>query len=60
VSASTGINGEKAVISDSLNSVKSNLNLNFQLNPKANKNITVKKINDNETTVIVKDIEPGG
>lgn len=56
VSASTGINQDK-VTNDSLNSVKNNFNLNFQLNPKTNKNVTMKKINENETTVIIKDIE---
>jgi inner membrane protein len=60
VSASTEVNDNKVVTNDSLNPLKSNINLNFQLNPKTNKNLTVKKINDNETTVIVKDIEPGG
>ena len=41
-------------------SMKNNFNLNFQVNSKANKNITVQKVSDNETTVIVKDLEPGG
>ncbi len=40
--------------------MKNNFNFNFQLTPKTNKNITVQKVSDNETTVIVKDIEHGG
>jgi len=40
--------------------MKNNFNLNFQVNSKANKNITVQKVSDNETTVIIKDLEDGG
>ena len=35
-------------------------NLNFQINSNTNKNITFQKVNENETNVIVKDLEAGG
>lgn len=35
--------------------IKNNYNLNFQLNDGSNKKITVKKVNENETTIIVND-----
>lgn len=42
------------------NAVKNNFNLNFDLNEGVYKNITVKKVNENETTILIKDIEPEG
>ena len=40
--------------------VNDRLNLNFQVNSYTNKNITVKKVSENETNVIIKDLEAGG
>ncbi len=57
--ASNGSN-EKNTISNTTDTMKNNFYFNLQLTPKTNENITVKKVDDNETTVIVKDIEPGG
>ena len=53
-------NGNTTKGFNTTDSMKNNFNLNFQVNSKANKNITVQKVSDNETTVIVKDIEAGG
>ena len=39
---------------------KNTVYINLDLNSKGNKNISVEKINDNITDIIVKDIEPGG
>ena len=36
--------------------IKNNYNLNFQLNDGSNKKVTVKKVSENETTIIVNDI----
>lgn len=36
------------------------INLNFQINSNTNKNITIHKVSENETNILVKDIEPGG
>jgi len=36
--------------------IKNNYNLNFQLNDGSNKKITVQKVSENETTIIVNDI----
>jgi len=40
--------------------LKNIFNINLQLNQKTNKNITVKKVNENETNILIKDIQPGG
>ncbi|MBW4256588.1 metal-dependent hydrolase [Methanobacterium sp. YSL] len=55
-----------AASTDSMNSsknndtIKNNFNLNFELNDGVNKKITVQKVSENETTIIVNDIESGG
>ena len=55
-----------AASTDSINSsknndiIKNNFNLNFELNDGVNKKITVQKVNENETTILVNDIENGG
>ena len=55
-----------AASSDTVNSsknndtIKNNFNLNFELSDGVNKNITVQKVNENETTILVNDIESGG
>jgi inner membrane protein len=36
------------------------INLNFQINSNTNKNITIHKNSENETNVIIKDLEAGG
>ena len=36
------------------------INLNLQINSNTNKNITIHKVSENETNVIVKDLEAGG
>lgn len=41
--------------SNNADAIKNNYNLNFQLNDGTNKKITVKKVNENETTIIVND-----
>ena len=53
-------NGNTSKGFNTTDSMKNNFNLNFQVNSKANKNITVQKVSDNETTVIIKDLEHGG
>lgn len=51
-----------AASTDSMNNsrnndtIKNNFNLNFELNDGVNKKITVQKINENETTILVNDI----
>ena len=52
--------GDTADNSQNNNAVKNNFNLNFDLNEAVNKKVTVKKVNENETTILIKDIEPGG
>ena len=55
-----------AASTDSINSsknndiIKNNFKLNFELNDGVNKKITVQKVNENETTILVNDIENGG
>ena len=55
-----------AASTDSLNSsknndtIKNNFNLNFELNEGVNKKITVQKVSENETSILVNDIETGG
>jgi hypothetical protein len=46
---------------DSINSsnndiIKNNFNLNFELNQGVNKKITVQKVSENETTILIDDI----
>ena len=53
-------NGNTTKGLNTTDSMKNNFNFNLQLTPKTNKNITVQKVSDNETTVIIKDIEHGG
>jgi inner membrane protein len=36
------------------------INLNLQINSNTNKNITIHKVNENETNLIIKDLEVGG
>lgn len=57
VFASTGDTSDNSPNNDA---VKNYFNLNFDLNEAVNKNITVKKVNENETTILIKDIEPEG
>jgi inner membrane protein len=52
-------NGTK-ILSNTSDSVKNNFNINLQLEEKTNKNISIKKISDNGTTVLVEDIESRG
>lgn len=40
--------------------VNEHMNLNFQINSNTNKNITIHKASENETNILIKDIEPGG
>ena len=42
------------------NSLKSNINLNLQLNSNVSKNITIHHVNENETNIVVNDFKPGG
>jgi len=55
-----------AASADSMNSsknnetIKNNFNLNFELNEGVNKNITVQKVSENETSILINDIETGG
>ena len=42
-------------ITEDNSAIKNNYNLNFQLNDGSNKKITVKKVSENETTIIVND-----
>lgn len=39
---------------------RNNFYLNFQLDEKVNKNISIYRVDENLTTIIVKDLEPGG
>ncbi len=46
--------------SQNSDAIKNNFYINFDLDETTNKNITVKKVNENETNILIKDIEPGG
>ncbi|MGI6481939.1 MAG: metal-dependent hydrolase [Methanobacterium sp.] len=43
-------------INDSPNAVKNNFNLNFDVDDDTNKNITVKKVDENTTTILINDV----
>jgi inner membrane protein len=58
--ASNSSNENKILNNNNSDSVKNNFNINLQLKEKTNKNISIKKVNENETTVLIKDIETGG
>lgn len=58
--ATQNATNEKNSVMNASQELKSNFNFNLLLNQKTNKNITVKKVNENETTFLIKDIEPGG
>lgn len=40
--------------------IKNDVTLNFRLDEATNKNVTVEMINENMTTILVKDLDPGG
>lgn len=40
--------------------IKNDVTLNFRLDEASNKNVTVERINENMTTILVKDLDPGG
>lgn len=60
VFATQNVTTDKITNLNTSEGLKSNINLNIQLTQKTHKNITVKKVNENETTYLINDIEPGG
>ena len=47
-------------VTESVSGNKNNFYLNFQLDENVNKNISIHRVDENLTTITIKDLEPGG